>query len=71
MEHNFFQGLTQIFYIFRDAVNITQDRGLVGILNNDNLIFRAKFTNSIGHKCWTTSHLYFQQHLPILIIAYI
>ena len=40
-------------------VDITQYRGSVGIFNNRNFVFRPKFSNFIGHKCWSSNHLYF------------
>ena len=40
-------------------VDITQYRGSVGIFNNRNFVFRPKFSNFIGHKCWNSNHLYF------------
>ena len=46
-------------------VNITQYRGSVGIFNKRNFVFRPKFTNFIGRKCWSTNHLYLKLHLPI------
>ena len=46
-------------------VNTTQYRGSVGIFNNRNFAFRPKFTNFIGHTCWSTNHMYFKLYLPI------
>ena len=39
-------------------VDITQYRGSVGIFNNRNFVFRPKFSNFIGRKCWNYNHLY-------------
>ena len=46
-------------------VNITQYRGSVGIFSNRNFAFRPKFTNFIGHTCWSINYLYFKLYLPI------
>ena len=48
-----------IFFIcLKMPVNITQYRGSVGIFNNRNFVFRPKFSNFIGRKCWNYNHLY-------------
>ena len=46
-------------------VNITQYRGSVRIFNSRNFVFRPKFSNYIGHKCWSSNHLCFKLHYPI------
>ena len=46
-------------------VNITQYRGSVGIFNNRNFTFRPKFTNFIGHTCWSTNDMYLKLYLLI------
>ena len=55
-----------VFYTFykketclKMPVDITQYRGSVGIFNNRNFVFRPKFSNFIGLKCWSSNHLYF------------
>ena len=47
-------------------VDITQYQRSVGIFNNRNFVFRPKFSNFIGHKCWCSNHLYFN-HLYLNI----
>ena len=47
------------FTCLKMPVDITQYRGSVGIFNNRNFVFRPKFSNFIGHKCWSSNHLYF------------
>ena len=47
------------------SVNITKYRESVGIFNNRNFAFRPKFTNFIGHTCWSNNHIYFKLYLPI------
>ena len=49
-------------------VNITQYRGSVGLFNNRNIVFRPKFSNFIGRKCWSSNHLYFKLHYPIFSV---
>ena len=49
-------------------VNITQYRGSVGIFSNRNFVFRPKFSNFIGRKCWSSNQLYFKMHYPIFPI---
>ena len=49
-------------------VDINQYRGSVGIFNNRNLVFRPKFSNFIGHKCWSSNHLDFKLHHPIFLM---
>ena len=40
-------------------LDITQYRRSVEIFNNRNFVFRSKFSNFIGHKYWSSNHLYF------------
>ena len=47
------------FTCLKMPVDITQCRGSVGIFNNRNFVFRPKFSNFIGDKCWNSNHLYF------------
>ena len=69
MGYDFFQEVAQILTLLEMPVNITQYRGSVGIFSNRNFGFRAKFTNGIGHKRWSTNHLYFKQYLPIFSLS--
>ena len=59
------RGWSNFFICLEMSVNITQYQGSVGVSNNPNFAFRPKFTNFIGHTCWSISHLYFKLYLPI------
>ena len=49
-------------------VNITQYQGSLGTFKNRNFAFWPKFASFIGHKCWSTNHLYSKLYLSILPI---
>ena len=53
------------FTCLKMPVDITQYRRSVGIFNIRNFVFRSKFSNFIGRKCWNSNHLYFQLHYSI------
>ena len=57
--------MLKFFICLEMSVNTTQYRGSVGKFNNRNFCFRPKFTNFIGHTCWSTNHLYSKLYLPI------
>ena len=65
MDTTSFKRVLIFFTCLGMPVNITQYWGGAGIFNNLNFVFRAKFSNFIGHKCWSTNHLYFKLHYPI------
>ena len=48
-------------------VDINQYRGSVGTFNNRYFVFRRKFSNVIGHKCWNYNHLYFNISMTLLM----
>ena len=60
-----FKRVLILFTCLEMPVNITQYRGSVGIFNNRNFVFRPKFSNFKGHKCWSSNHLYFKLYYPI------
>ena len=60
-----FKRVLKFFICLKIPVNITQYRGSVGRFNNRNFPFRPKFTNFIGHTCWSTNHLYFKLYPPV------
>ena len=45
-----FKRALKFFTCLEMLVNITQYRGPVGTLNNQNFVFNPKFTNFIGYK---------------------
>ena len=49
-------------------VNKKQYRESVGIFKNRNFVFRPRFSNFIGHKCWNSIYLYFKLRYPIFPI---
>ena len=61
----FLKRVLIFFTCLEMPVNTTQYRGSVGIYNNRNFIFRPKFSNFIGHKCWSSNLLYFKLPYPI------
>ena len=63
--YDFFKRKLIFFTRLKMPVDITQYRGSVGIFNNRNFVFRSKFSNFIGHKCWNSNHLYFKLQYPI------
>ena len=54
--------MLKFFTCLEMPVNITQYRG---VFNNCHFVFRRKFRNFIGHKCWSTDHFCFKLYLPI------
>ena len=63
--YDFFKRKLIFFTRLKMPVDITQYRGSVGIFNNRNFVFRSKFSNFIGHKCWNSNHLYLKLQYPI------
>ena len=53
------------FTCLKMLVDLTQYRGSVGIFNNRNFVFRPKFSNFLGRKCWSSNNLYFKLYYPI------
>ena len=56
--------------MFKDAsrYNSMSRVSRAGIINNCNFDFRPKFTNFIGHKCWSNNHIYLKHQLPLFSI---
>ena len=61
----FFKRVLKFSTCLEMPVNITQFQVSVGIFNKRNFAFRPKFLNFIGHKCWSTNHLYFELYFTI------
>ena len=65
IDYDFFQEGAHIFHMMKDAGWYNSISRVSRNIQHLNFVFKSKFSNFLGHKCWSSNHLYFKLYYPM------